>query len=372
MATKFCSRGGDPNIESFYTTEYSSRYQRPSTTACISRGITSTNQSLTSNLKSSGFSGNGHVSPLLLNKIDDSEKWVSSSHAAHSQNSTVFSLMQPRAMSRSTMERSGYWNEPEPGSLNQTPFQRAQNKKSREINPTLYPEQTLKQMAKKNSVEAENGGNGPEWGSTTSGQAFQKHESSHDRYWKTKKELIGKKEHNGFTRQHLTINETPIAEQVSTAHSSYRPPPQPKGPVIPSNTIVEASGFTRSQKPTINHTRLLSDVTADQLHPTELNRLKHKNTPEYQNLYNPDPWISTAHISYQVPVKERAATAKTVRRATTGYGHNENVTAGIPGDARTFKTGVSETMKKFTDPHEKLRAQPPMVPNVVERSGFWC
>lgn len=371
--SKWYSRGADSNIESFYTTEYASRYQRPATTACTTRslGLTGSSTFSTTNPKGSGFSDNAHVSPLELNKISDKDTWVSTSHAAHSQFSTVYTLMQPHETKRSTMEKSGYWNEGEPGILYQTPYQRSESVKTRSLTANSISDHTLKQIAKKNAIDAENFGNGPEWGSTTSGTAYHKHESSHDRFWKTKRELIGKKEQNGFTRQHLTINETPIVDSISTTHATYTPPDVRKKPHIPNRTVVEQSGFTNSSIPIIGKTLPLSDVTADELHPTEVNRLKHKNTPEYQNLFNPDPFVSTSQISYQQPARERAVTATTIRRGPSGYGHNETITAGVPGDARTFKTGITETTDKFQDPELGFRGRKQLTANVVERSGFW-
>ena len=269
------------------------------------------------------------------------------------------------------MERSGYWNEPEPGILYQTPHQRVQAMQSRELTAQSISRHALKQMSRKNAIDAENNGTGPNWGSTTYNTAYCKHESNHDRYWKTKRELIGKKEPNSFTRQHLTINEKPIADNVSVYQATYKPPPGGRPPHIPNRTVVEPSGFSYSEIPTINHKVMLVDRTADQMHPTEVATLKRKNTPEYQNLYNPDPYMTTHQISYQPPVRERAITAKTTRRGPTGYGRNETLTVGTPGDARTFRTGITETMDKYTDPELGFRGRKPMTANVVERSGFW-
>ena len=148
--------------------------------------------------------------------------------------------MEPRSVGLSTMERSGYWNEPEPGAATKTPAQRTAEIKTRDIQ-TAVPPNSLKMLKRKNPVEAENGGKGPEWGSTTTGSTYVKHESNHDRYWRTNRDLIGKKEADSFTRQHLTINQPAIVDQVSTTHDTYRHPPHRGSPVIPNRTAIEQS-----------------------------------------------------------------------------------------------------------------------------------
>ena len=378
MDTKWYSRGGDPEIESFYTTEYTSRY-RPFTTSTVrDRSVNYTKSFVTPGANQpsykpalTGFANNNHVSPLELNSVADRDTWTSTSHAAHSQYSTIYTLMQPHETRRSTMERSGYWNEPSPGVLYQTPHQRAEEIKTRELTAQSISNHTLKQMSRKNAIDAENGGTGPNWGSTTYNQAYCKHESNHDRYWKTRKELIGKKEPNSFTRQHLTVSMNPIADNTSVYQVSYKAPPINKEPRIPNRTVVEPSGFARSEIPTITHKVMLADRSADQMHPTEVATLKRKNTPEYQNLFNPEPNMTTYQISYNPPPRERGFTAKTTRRGPTGYGRNETLTVGTPGDQRTFRTGITETMDKYTDPELGFRGWKPKTANVVERSGFW-
>ena len=228
-------------------------------------------------------------------------------------------------------------------------------------------------MKQKNQIDAENNGLGPDDHSTTYGAAYTKHRSNHDRYWETDRSLIGKKEQNGFTRQHLTIHEDNIADMRSTTHAVHCEQPLKRPAKIPQRTVLESSGFARSEFPTMSRYTPLSDISASQLHPVEVDKLRHKDTTKYQNLYNPNPYVSTAHISYQDPAAvTRATTAvTTVRRGPSGYGHNEHVTAGAPGDHRTFVTGKTTYYKGFKDPQLGFRGRREMTANVVERSGFW-
>ena len=190
------------------------------------------------------------------------------------------------------------------------------------------------------------------------------------------RDLIGKKEVDAFSWQHLLIPEDPIDDQTSTCHACV-PPPQTRGVSIPSRTVIEHSGYTNAKIPTITHPAEMSEYTPDQLSPIEVQNMRRKNTTEYQNLTNHDPYKSIAQISYQWPSRtntgERAATAVTIRRgAATGYNANSTTTAGAPGDPRTFKTGKTEAMKKFKDPQLGFKGRnAAQVPNVVEKSGYW-
>jgi hypothetical protein len=141
---------------------------------------------------------------------------------------------------------------------------------------------------------------------------------------------------------------------------------------------MEKSGFTYSSKPTHNNVKPLSDVTADDLPSLTIHRLKHKNTPDYQNLYDPNPYNTTYGISYKPPARtiDRALTpGAPFSRGTTGYDSNETIRAGPPGDPRWCKTGETEYQDKFTDQMVPLRATieraKTACPNRMERSGYW-
>lgn len=349
-----------------WTTTYSSSYTRPNTTQ--SRF---TFPELRSN-EITGFSSNNRVSPLDLAPLDDKSIYgTTSSHAAHSELSTIKTLMKPKPISQSVMEHSGFWREPEPNVLYDSPTMRKKNEREREINASYLDPLTLKRIAHKNPIDGENSGAGPRWGSTTNRTAYARYDNSHDRYWKIDKSLIGPKDENGFTRQHLTIGEKPIDEQTSTMKASYRNPPRITTAEIPNRTVMERSGFSNSSSPTINRKMMLSDVSANDLHPIEVSRLKHKNTPEYQNLYFPDPYVTTNQVSYRNPTRAMTAAAS-IRRGNTGYNSNETVIVGAPGDPRYHKTGKSETTKKFKDPATLRNNNIQQTPNIVERSGYWA
>ncbi|OHS97650.1 hypothetical protein TRFO_09361 [Tritrichomonas foetus] len=369
MSAHWMSRGADTNSAAFYSTTYSSSYTRPNTTQ---------NRSTFPELRpndTSGFSSNNHVSPLELNPLNEKSIYQTSSHVAHSDASTVKTLMQPKPIARAVMEHSGFWHETEPNVLYESPAMRVSAAREREINANYLDPHTLKRMSHKNPIEGENHGAGPKWGSTTNNTAFCNHQTSHDRYWTMDRSLIGKKEHNGFTRQHVTLKEEPIDDMISTTKEAFTRPPRTRAAEVPNRTVMERSGFSNAAVPIINHKMMLSDVSADQLHPIEVNRLRHKNTPEHQNLYHPDPYLSTAQVSYQTPNRTitRALTAAApIRHGSTGYLSNENVIAGPPGDPRYHKTGKTETTKRFVDPSTLRTRDITQTPNVVERSGYWA
>ncbi|KAK8890566.1 hypothetical protein M9Y10_035343 [Tritrichomonas musculus] len=385
---KWRSRGGDPNLEAFYTTTYSSSYTRPKTTSYSTRSI---NPTLTSGTQSttaasgsqsiqhlpSGYSTNNHVSPLELAPRQDRKDYLDSySHECFCPESSIKTLMRERPIVRAAMERSGYWNEPMPNVLYESPARRITSARERTINAKNLDPLTLKRITKENPIDGENHGAGPEWGSTTYNQAYREYESNNSKFFKTDRNLIGKKEPDAFTRNHLTIPQKPVDEQISTYTASYRKPPVLTSINIPNRTVMERSGYTGSLIPTMNKTVPLSDVTADDLHPIEVSKLKKVNTPEYQNLFDPDPFKSTYQISYQSPRRQidRCLTAvSNVRHANTGYDSNETIHAGPPGDPRYFKTGKTEVMRKYKDPTEALRSRNMNArPNVMERSGYWA
>jgi hypothetical protein len=138
---------------------------------------------------------------------------------------------------------------------------------------------------------------------------------------------------------------------------------------------MERSGFMYATIPTQNKTVLLSDVKPEDLPSLTIHRIKHRNTPEHQNLYDPDPFKTTHQISYRTPNRsvERALTAGApIRRAGTGYNSNETMHAGAPGDPRTAQTGITEFQGKYADPIPTLLARDiTACPNVMERSGYW-
>lgn len=392
---KWRSRGGDPNLEAFYTTTYSSSYTRPKTTSYSTRSI---NPNLASGTQSgaggnigtttggvgsttqhlpSGYSTNNRVSPLELAPRPDRKDYLDSySHECFCPESSIKTLMRERPIVRAAMERSGYWNEPMPNVLYESPAMRVTSARERTINAANLDPLTLKRITKENPIDGENHGAGPEWGSTTYNQAYHNYETNNSKFFKTDRNLIGKKEPDAFTRNHLTIPEKPVDEQISTYTASYRKPPVLTSINIPNRTVMERSGYTGSLIPTMNKAAPLSDVTADELNPIEVSRLRHVNPPEYQNLFDPDPYKSTYQISYQTPRRtiERALTSSSnVRHARTGYQTNETITAGPPGDPRYFKTGKTEVMRKFKDPTQALRSRNTNVrPNVMERSGYWA
>lgn len=364
------SGGADSCARSVYTTTYASSYSRPQTTWAASRSLDSKAQPI-----NTGFASNNHVSPLDLAPVNDTSIYKqTSTHATHCDGASVKALAASKPIARASMEHSGFWTEPQANVLYDSPARRVAADKERTTNASFLDPLTLKRMKHHNPIDAENGGAGPAWGSTTASQSYQRHETSHERFNNIDRSLIGKKEHNGFTRQHITITEDRIDDGKSTTQATYQKPVRPKFGEIPTRTVMEHSGFATAAIPTMTKKRMLSDIKPDELHPVTVARMKHKDTAEYQNLFNPDPYKSVAHVSYQPPnAQTRAFTAMPgVRRGATGYNSNERVIAGPPGDARTYKTGKTEAMKKFKDPETLRPRGVGQVPNVVERSGYWA
>jgi hypothetical protein len=278
-------------------------------------------------------------------------------------------------MARAAMERSGYWREPQPNILYDSPATRVVASRDRAVNAASLDPITLKRMTHHNPIDGENRGAGPEWGSTTSATAYHQHESNQSRYWRTDRALIGKREPDAYTRQHVTVPQAPVDEQQSIYTTSYQRKPLGRDIHIPNRVVMERSGFTHASIPTHNHTRPLSDVSADDLPSLTIHRMKHKNTPEYQNLYNPEPFRTTHQISYRTPQRttDRALTAGyQVRRGATGYNSNETIHAGPPGDPRWSTTGITEFNDRYIDPTPAVRSRGIRgCPNVMERSGYW-
>jgi hypothetical protein len=415
---KWRSRGADPTVEAFYTTEYSSRYTRPATTrpghrscavppaappaARAERGPVLHDLSWTSEYaakygppaatvggraapdgarapaqrRGTGFASNHRVSPLELEERPDrADCRISHSNQTHSPGSTVEAMMAPKPIVRAVMEKSGFWNEPQPNVLYDSPAQRAATARDARANAAGLDPVTLRRMARHNAIDAENGGAGPDWGSTTYDTSYRRRPTNHDRYWETDRSLIGKREPDAYMRQHVTVPREPVDEQASIYTTSYGPPPAPRDIRIPDRVVMERSGFTHSMIPVQNRAVSLSNVSPEDLPSLTKHRIKHRNTPEYQSLYEPDPYRTTSEVSYKPPERtiERALTpGAAVKRGGTGYRSNETMHAGPPGDPRRLPTGITEFQYRYTDPMIEIRSREMTAcPNVMERSGYW-
>ena len=384
---KWRSRGGDSVLESFYTTTYASSYTRPNTSWPLnSRSVGTGNATFSqqpstarpgTSVITTGYSTNNHVSPLELEPLTDRRDYRDShSHEVFCPESSIKTLMRSRPLARAAMERSGYWNEPLPDTLYESPHTRVVNDKIRAVTAANLDPITLRRMTKENPINGENHGAGPAWGSTTHNQAYVEHESNHSKFWRTDRSLIGKREPDAFTRNHLTIPQKPVGDQISEYTDRYRKPPLVRDIVVPTRTVMERSGFTGSIVPLVNHGAPLTDKTVEDLHPIEVNKMRHVNTPDYQNLFEPNPYKSMMEVTHQPPPRtiDRAIENNSnIAHGRTGYGANETVTAGAPGDPRYHKTGKTEEMRAYKDPTTTLRSRGINIrANVMERSGYWA
>lgn len=373
MSDKWLLRGGEEDLSQFYCTEYRTEYTRPATHFYADKMPICPDAQ--PRRIGTGYGSNNHVSPLELAELKERELYkTTTTHATHSDDSSVNAMMKPKPLQRSIMERSGFWNEPQRNILYESPHERVNTIRTRSLRPEV-PALTLKRLKVVDPVQYENNGKGPEWGSTTHNASYIKHTTPHERYWKMDRKLIGRPEGNAFTKNHLTVSMKPVDDMISTCHRDYTKKDLTRGINIPSRTILEASGFSRSEKPTHNKTVPLSDVTAADLPPQTVSKMKLNDTPQYQNLFNPDPWISTCHVSYKDPniyyTQERSFENKEIQKTLSGYGHNETVKVGAPGDARGFKTGKTTYRVSYKDPELGFRGHVQKNANVVERSGYW-
>jgi hypothetical protein len=324
-----------------------------------------------------GYASNNNVGPLeLAPRQDRTDYRTTHSHQVHCEESSVMELLKPRPIARAAMEKSGYWREPEPNVVYDSPAKREVSFRERYDHAASLHPTTLKKMGKHNAIDAENVGAGPDWGSTTYGTHYREHEPNQSKFWRLDRNLIGKREPDAYTRQHVFVPQDPVDEQVSIYTTSYQKPAVRTDITIPTRTVMEQSGFTYSSKPTQNKTLPLSTVTAEDLPSLTLNRLKHKNTPDFQNLSDPEPYKSTQQVSYKPPPRtiERALKpGAPVARGATGYESNERVRAGPPGDPRWARTGETEYQDNYTDQTVPLRASFRRRTNVnkMERSGYW-
>ena len=353
-----------------YSTTYSSSYTSPTKTQAHST-FYENHQNDTS-----GFTSNNHFSPLELAPLDGFDRFTTVSHSSHSDKSSVRSILtSPKTIPRSVVEHSGFWHEPAPNILYDSPARRVQSTEEAERNAKHLDAQTLRRISHHNAIDGENGGVGPRWGSTTASTAYGRLETPHERYERIDKSLIGSREATGFTRQHLTVPEQNVAPMTSVNNETYVRHQQTRPPEIPNRTVMQRSGFADSTVPTMNKKMNLYDVGPERLTPIEIQRLKYSNTPEYQNLYNPDPYTTSSEVSYKPPqntISRSVETGTNIMRASTGYSTNETVIAGSPGDPRYYKTGKTEMAKKFIDPSTLKTRDIQATPNVVERSGYWA
>jgi hypothetical protein len=281
-----------------------------------------------------------------------------------------------RPLARAAMERSGFWRDPSANVLQESPAERVDATREREVSASHLDQLTLKRMRHQNPIDAENSGSGPKWGSTTSGTTFCEHQSSHDRFREIDRSLIGSRESTSFSRQRVAIGEGRIEEPISTAHDCYRPKELARGIHIPNHTVMEPSGFATAAIPTQTHVAKMSEVTAADLPAATVAEMRRKSTPEYQNLFEPTPYRSIHRISFGDPGAGSAARDvgpdTQIRRRATGYDTNETVSARPPGGPRHFRTGATTTVRDYRDPEELRTRDTHLVPDVVERSGYWA
>jgi hypothetical protein len=281
-------------------------------------------------------------------------------------------MLDPKPIPHASMERSGFWRTPEPNGILESPAGRQQSEADRERAAAYLDPLTLRRMKHANPIDAENGGAGPRWGSTTNRATFTEHPTALDRFRTTDWQLVGAKDATSYTHQRVFVPEEPVTDSVSTTQASYVKPARDREITIPNRTVMDKSGFQTAAIPTKTENVPMADHSPSDLPATVVAELKKKNTPEYQNLYEPNPYKSTQQISYTAPGPRAYTTDMGWRRGPTGYLMNSRVIAGAPGDPRYHRTGESTTAASFGDPEAKRERNLGQVPNVVERSGYWA
>jgi hypothetical protein len=353
---------------SAFSTTYGDSYSRPRATTGGSPPLAA----------SSGFGVNNQLSPLALAPDLDPTRYTPTSHVLHSATSSVHAMRSSDPIARAAMERSGFWHDPAPNLLYDSPAKRVDSQRARELNASHLDPLTLRRLRHTNPIEAENGGAGPKWGSTTMATTFSEPPPSHARFQKLDRHLIGNREPTCFTRQHVTLPAGPQDPLRSSSQDSYPWHAIGREVRIPDRTAMEPSGFSGAVIPTHTTACKLTEVVPEKLPRMTIAELKRKNPPEYQNLFNPDPYRSVQQISFRdpnngvAPVDRMLTPGTLVKRGATGYGSNERVIAGPPGDPREFVTGHPTMVEHFRDPADVREAGAEQVPNVVERSGYWA
>ena len=349
---------------SIYTTTYSSSYIDPRASVRTS--------TFASSPTSSGFATNSRMSPL--SNPPSGFRADTTSHSDFSERSSINGMRVDRPLARATMEKSGYSRE-SGNPFGDSPTRRLEAQREREINASYLDPITLKRMQRADPIEAENGGAGPQWGSTTSSAAYTWQETAHDRFAKIDRTMIGEKQENGYTREHVLVPQDRVVDDVSTMRASYVKPERPVPGNIPNRTVMQSSGYAHSEVPMIGKKTVLSPAGPDELSAVQLQRLKQTNTPEYTNVFHPDPYESLAKATFQNPEQFRDRSPDTfedIRKVSTGYAANEERTVGAPGDYRDHRTGVTEKMMSMRDPGTLRTRDTGMMPNVVQRSGYWA
>ena len=348
---------------SIYATTYSSSYTDPrAQTRAPSAAVQPSG---------TGFAKNSRMSPL--SSAPGAFDGDTTSHSAFSERSSLNGVRSDRQVGQAIMEKSGYSRET--GNIfGDSPARRAEAQREREINASHLDPVTYKRMQKSDPIAAENGGAGPAWGSTASSAAFTRQETAHERFARIDRDLIGQKQENGYTREKMLVGQERISDDISTMKAEYVRPERPPVGDIPNRTVMQSSGYAHAETPTIGKKTVLADASPDELSAVQLQRLKQTNTPEYTNVFHPDPYASVAKATFQDPeqLRERGVPEfSQVRKVRTGYDANEHVTVGAPGDARTHKTGKTEKMKTMRDPETLKTRDTGVMPNVVQRSGYW-
>jgi hypothetical protein len=347
--------------DSPYVSTYAAHYSRPQTGMPVfSRAALG-----------SGFSGNNRISVYQLEELPDSRKPVTSSQAYHCEASSLNALRNPKPVVRGLVEHSGYWtSEPKTDRIGCSAKEDRRVEHEREAAMQGIHPKILARIRHHSQIEAENGGAGPRWGSTTHGATYGVHDTSRDRWRAMDRGLIGQKEPDAFTRQRPSIPTDLLEEPVSVAKRDFVAPPRTRDLTFPSRTVMTPSGFSTSERPLVSRYTLLSDVNLSELHPVTVKRIRQKDPVEYHKILEPNPYKSSYQVTFQSP-KQRGVVTAEVARGYTGYCRNEWTQAGAPGDPSTFKVGRTITEKHYKDPATLRTRDVGQVPNVIDRSGYW-
>jgi hypothetical protein len=276
----------------------------------------------------------------------DPTVYATTTHLHHSEASSVERLRRGSTIARAAMERSEFWDDAKPNVLYDTPTQRIEDEREREVNAAHLDRLTVQRIQHSTPIEAENGCAGPKWGSTATRATFTEKQTPAERLWQIDRDLIGPRDPTAFARQPVTVHEEAIAPQISTTQASYPRHPIGRPIQIPNRTAMEGSGFSKA--------------------------LTRENAPQ-----TVDPYVTIQQLSYQNPSDglspiERALSPGTrIRRGPTGYGVNRTMAVGPPGDPRKCEIGASTTKTHYRHPDDVRGPPSEQVSNLVEHSGYW-
>lgn len=260
-------------------------------------------------MKKSGFSNNQHVSPLDLNALPSQETY----NTIYKEQFPSFNGRQRVLPNNTCLERSGYWSNATDVRMGLTD---KQEKTYRSQQQTLNDIE-IARLKRKNPIEAEHDGLGPEWGDTSYNVAHSaSRKNRKDDFLAMNKNLIGPKKNTGYSYDepmNSSINRDKSMYQTAAQRDFKSPSPRSKLPET-FKVRMEYTSYSRETVTSIGDRQAKLDTSGY--------FCKQQQVPQRPKRFSP-------------------------RKISTGYMKNETLTVGPPGDPRTFVTGRTIAKQMF-------------------------